>query len=302
MLKNLSILMMALLVLLVPISTLQHSEAQMIDDVETGWRGLIDVSTNIRNLWNFGKSAISDLMYLDFRSVLDTMRDFPENAGQTAGIYLFWISFALSMLLGFIPVINLFWMVLSIPIDLISGYLIFSNSESLLHYTAIAQMIGAIPILDLLVFPLLIINLFLQPFLIAIGRGGSGAGEPIIDLFVTITAPEEVLEGEEFMVLATLGGDPLPDTYITLGNETVITDSYGMATLKAPEVVEDTIYTIYAGGEVGKGSVDILVKNSPGLFEFGENGVFLLTVVVLIIVLVALLVALALFSRRRRNA
>jgi hypothetical protein len=267
MLKSISILMMALLVLLVPVSTLQHSEAQMIDDVETGWRGLIDVSTNIRNLWNFGKSAISDLMHLDYRSVMETMRDFPENAGQTAGLYLFWISFAIY----FIPVINLFWWVLSIPIDLISGYLIFSNSGGLLHYTAIVQMIGAIPILNLLVLPLLLINLILQSLLIVTGRGGSGAGEPIIDLFVTITAPEEVLEGEEFMVLATLGGDPLPDTYITLGNETVITDSYGMATLKAPEVVEDTIYTIYAGGEVGKGSVDILVKNSPGLFEFGEN-------------------------------
>ncbi|MDY6984792.1 MAG: hypothetical protein SVE93_00020 [Candidatus Thermoplasmatota archaeon] len=294
MLKNRSILMMALLVLLVPVSTLQHSEAQMIDDVETGWRGLIDVSTNIRNLWNFGKSAVSDLMHLDFRSVLDTMRDFPENAGQTAGIYLFWI--------GLLALISIILIPISPILYISSGYLIFSNSGGLLHYTAIAQMIGAIPILNLLVIPFLLINPILQLILIVSGRGGSGAGEPIIDLFVTITAPEEVLEGEEFMVLATLGGDPLPDTYITLGNETVITDIYGMAALKAPEVVEDTIYTIYAGGEVGKGSVDILVKNSPGLFEFGENGVSLLPVVVLIIVLVALLVALAIFSRGRRNA
>ncbi len=287
--------MMALLVLLVPISTLQHSEAQMIDDVETGWRGLIDVSTNIRNLWNFGKSAVSDLMHLDFRSVMETMRDFPENAGQTAGIYLFWISLLSLISIILIPISPILY--------ISSGYLIYSNSEGLLHYTGLAQtIIGAIPILVLIALTLPLINLILQPFLVALGRGGVGAGEPIIDLFVTITAPEEVLEGEEFMVLATLGGDPLPDTYITLENETAITDIYGMAALKAPEVVEDTIYTIYAGGEVGKGSVDIFVKNSPGLFEFGENGVSLLTVVVLIIVLVALLVALALFSRRRRNA
>ena len=298
---------MALLVFLVPLSALQHSAAQDINDVESGLKGLIDIRTNVRNILNFGKSAISDLVQLDFRGITETMRDFPDNAGQTSGVYLLWIYSILSLILSFIPIINVFWIlpsiILSIPIYFISGYFVYSNSAGLLHYTGLAQMIGAIPVLNLILLPLLIIIPILQPLLIALGRGGTGADEIIIDRFVTLTAPEEILEGEEFMVLATLDGEPLPDASITLENETVITDIYGVATLKAPEVVEDIGHIIYSSGEIW-GATDILVRNSPGVFEFGwnEGDSSIVNVIILIVVLLALLGGLVLFSRKRRNS
>jgi hypothetical protein len=327
--KNVSILL-ALLVLLAP-TALQHSHAQTPGEVESGWRGLIDVGTNIRNLFSLGRSALSDLAHLDIRGAMETMRGFPDNAGQTAGLYLFAVSFILSIVSSFclssisiIPLIRYLGLLVTIPpllLGLGSGYLIYSNSAGPLHWSGLLSLImsavgGSVSIISyipligiLLAIPALIItvpmtltgvlNLGLQIVLIALGRGGSAPGEPVIDRFITLTVPLEVTEGEEFLVSATLEGKPLSNALITLENETVITDSYGMTTLRAPDVAEDTSYLIEAGGTEGKGSTTILVKNSPGLFEVGQEGSSWLTAIILII---ALAVVLVLLSRRRGNA
>jgi len=293
MMKNISILI-ALLVLTTPLYALQHSAAQLPDDVEGGWRGLIDVGTNLRNLLNLGRSALSDLIRLDVRGVMETMRGFPDNAGQTTGLYLIAISYILSFVsyflsyISLIPLIRYAGLIVAIPqmlFGLGSGYLIFSNSAGILHWSGLLSLIisgvggtislaSYIPIVGIFIalFALVItlpmslaglLNLLIQVVLIALGRGGSAPGEPIVDRFITITAPAEVMEGEEFQVSTTLGGEPLSGVLITLENETVVTDSYGLVTLRAPEVTEDASYLIEAGGTEGKGSAYILVKNTP---------------------------------------
>ena len=299
MMKNVSILL-ALLVLLVPMA-LRQSYAQVPDEVESGLNGLIDVGTNLRNLLNLGRSALSDLAHLDIRGAMETMRGFPDNAGQTAGLYLFWINLFLSLVFDIIPILGLIWFIPSILLGISSGYLIYSNSNGLLRLTGLAQMIEAIPVLGLLVFPLFLINLILQPLLIALGRGGSAPGEPIIDRAIELTAPLKVTEGEDFQVSATLNGKPLSGALITLENETVITDSYGIATLRAPDVAEDMNYLIEAGGTEGKGSITILVRDRPGLFEAGQGGSSWFIAMILIVALAVLLGMLVLLSRRRRK-
>ena len=100
MMKNVSILL-ALLVLIAP-TALQYSHAQTPGEVEDGWKGLIDVGTNIRNLFSLGRSALSDLAHLDIRGTMETMRGFPDNAGQTTGLYLTAINFILSFVSYFL--------------------------------------------------------------------------------------------------------------------------------------------------------------------------------------------------------
>ncbi len=258
--KNLSTVM-ALLVVLASLSALHHSGAQVPDDVESGWMGLIDVNTNLRNLVYLDRTALSGLSRLDLSGIMETMRGFPENAGQIAGLYLSWIDLFLGFVFALIPLVNIVWILPSILLCISSGYLIYSNSGGFLRFTGIVQMLGAIPILNLLLFPLLPINLVLQSVIIVLGRGGSAPGEQIVDRAIILTAPVEIREGEDFQVSATFNGKPLPGALITLANETVVTDSNGTATLIAPDVREDTRYRIEAGGTEGKGSTTILVKN-----------------------------------------
>lgn len=260
MMKNLPALV-ALLVVLASLSALHPSGAQVPDDVESGWRGLIDVSTNLRNLVYLGRTALSSLSRLDLNGIMETMRGFPENAGQIAGLYLSCIDLFLGFVFALVPFVNIVWILPSILLCISSGYLIYSNSGGLLRFTGIVQILGAIPILNLLLSPLLLINLVLQSVIIALGKGGSAPGEQVVDRAIILTAPAEIREGEDFQVSAMLNGKPLSGALITLANETVATDFNGMATLIAPDVREDTRYRIEAGGTEGKGSTTILIKN-----------------------------------------
>jgi hypothetical protein len=127
-------------------------------------------------------------------------------------------------------------------------------------------MIGAMPLLDLILFLPSILIAVVQSIIIALDRGGSAPGEPIIDRAIELNAPAEVTEGKEFQVSATLDGEPLSGALITLKDETVTTDSHGNAVLRAPDVTEDTSYLIEAGGSAGKGSTTVLVRDTSGHF------------------------------------
>jgi len=170
----------------------------------------------------------------------------------------------LSLVFDIIPVLRWIWFIPSVLLGISSGYLIYSNSNGLLRLTGLVQMIGAMTLLNLILLPLSIPIAVVQSVIIALGRGGLAPGEPIIDRAIELTAPLEVTEGEDFQVSATLNGEPLSGALITLENETVSTDSYGLAALRAPDVTEDTNYLIEAGGSAGKGSTTVIVRDTSG--------------------------------------
>ncbi|MDY6985201.1 MAG: carboxypeptidase regulatory-like domain-containing protein, partial [Candidatus Thermoplasmatota archaeon] len=91
---------------------------------------------------------------------------------------------------------------------------------------------------------------------------------PIVPPELDISVPENVTEGDSFNVTVTLNGQPAAGAVVTVGNETAVTKSDGIAQLTAPDVENDETLTITASSAEADGSAEILVKNRAGIPGF----------------------------------
>jgi hypothetical protein len=113
---------------------------------------------------------------------------------------------------------------------------------------------------------------------------------PIVPPKLEVTAPDNVTEGDSFNVTVTLNGQPVAGAVVTIGDQTAVTKSDGIAQLKAPDVESDQSYDISASSMEADGSASILVKNRAGIPGFEA-----------IIALIAIGLAGAVVALRRRK-
>ena len=195
----------ALLMFIMPLSI---TSAQSVEEVESGLGGITDLGTNIYNVLSFVGYAFGsfDFSMNWIRGMMNFIRNYPDSAGQMAGLYLSTISFFLPVVaipLWIIPILGLvlYFVIILVGgvLGVLGGYFVFANSGGLLYTAGIVQMAGgALSLIPLIGSLTILVSMVLQIFCHLTDRGAAAEGAPeTVPGEVPETVPgEKVLEEE----------------------------------------------------------------------------------------------------------